>query len=67
MPKMKMRMKKFGRMNLIFEFSISKLGYMTIFMKILQKKFDPFFKTLLTKRDKNEDANKNIWENEFDL
>ena len=60
-------MKKFGRMNLIFEFSISKLGYMTIFMKILQKKFDPFFKTLLTKRDKNEDANKNIWENEFDL
>ena len=25
-------MKKFRRMNLIFEFSISKLGYMTIFM-----------------------------------
>ena len=67
MPKMKMQMKKFERMNLIFEFSISKLGYVTIFMKILQKKFDPFFKTLLTKRDKNEDANKNIWENEFDL
>ena len=35
--KMKMRMKKFRRMNLIFEFSISKLGYMTIFMKICGK------------------------------
>ena len=32
MPKTKMAMKKFRRMNLIFEFSISKLGYMTIFM-----------------------------------
>ena len=33
-PKMKMKMKKFGKMNLIFEFSISKLGYMEIVMKI---------------------------------
>ena len=34
MPKMKMRMKKFGKMNLVFLFLISKLGYMTIYMKI---------------------------------
>ena len=34
MPKMKMNMKNFGRMNLIFEFSISKLGYIAIFKKI---------------------------------
>ena len=34
MQKMKMRMKKFGKMNLNFEYCISKLGYVTIFMKI---------------------------------
>ena len=32
-----------AKKNLIFEFSISKLGYMGIFMKIREKKFDPFF------------------------
>ena len=32
MIKMKMKKKKFGRIDLIFEFS--ELGYMTIFMKI---------------------------------
>ena len=37
-PKMKMKMKKFGRMNLILEFSISKLGYMAVFIKISEKK-----------------------------
>ena len=31
---MKMKIKKFGTKKLIFEFSISKLGYMAIFMKI---------------------------------
>ena len=35
---MKIKMKKFGKMNSIFEFSISKLGYMAIFMKICAKK-----------------------------
>ena len=34
MPKMKMKIKKFGRMNLIFGVSISKLVYTTIFTKI---------------------------------
>ena len=34
---MKMKMKKFGKISLIFEFSIS-LGYVEIFMKILGKK-----------------------------
>ena len=43
MPKTKMRMKKFGRMNLILEFSISKLGYMTIFMKIGEGKKLTYF------------------------
>ena len=30
-------MKKLGEISLIFEFSISKLGYMDIFMEILEK------------------------------
>ena len=34
MQKIKMRMKKFGKMKLIFEFFISKVGYMTIYMKV---------------------------------
>ena len=34
MPKMKMKIKKIGRMNLIFGVSISKLVYMTIFTNI---------------------------------
>ena len=36
---MKMRMKKFGKMSSIFEFSISKLGYMKLFIKIWENKF----------------------------
>ena len=52
-----MRIKKFGRINLSFEFSISNVGYMTIFMKIEKKKFDPFFETFFTNRGKNEDIN----------
>ena len=35
--KTKMRMKKFRKMKLNFEFSMSKLGYATIFMKILEE------------------------------
>ena len=31
---MKMQMKKFGKISSIFEFSISKLGYVADFMKI---------------------------------
>ena len=34
MPKTKMRMKKIGKMNFIFEFFISKIGFMIIYMKI---------------------------------
>ena len=33
-PKTEIRMKKFGKMNCIFEFFISKVGFMTIYMKI---------------------------------
>ena len=40
-PKLKIRIKIFGRMNLISEFFISKLGYMTIFMKIWEEKIWP--------------------------
>ena len=36
-------MKKFKKMNLIFGFSISKLSYMAIFMKICGKKFLTLF------------------------
>ena len=32
-------MKTFVKMNLIFEFSISKLGDVAVFMKISEKKF----------------------------
>ena len=49
MPKIKMMMKKFGRV--IFELSISKLGklgYMEIFMKNY-----PLFKRFLTNQGKN--------------
>ena len=45
-------MKKFGKINLVFEFSISKLGYMAIFMKICVKKIDPFCRTFLTNQGK---------------
>ena len=35
---MKMRLKKYGKMRSIFEFSISKLGCIEIFIKISKKK-----------------------------
>ena len=40
---MKMKMKKFGKMRLIFEFSKSKLGYMELSKKIYEKMFQPIF------------------------
>ena len=36
---MKLKMKKIGKMIYVFEFSTSKLGYMTIFIKICVKNF----------------------------
>ena len=53
-------MKKIEKMSLIFEFSISKLGYTEIF-------FDPFFRILLTSQGKNEDEHEKIWENESSI
>ena len=35
---MKMKLKKYGKLSPIVEFSISKLGFMAIFMKIRRKK-----------------------------
>ena len=53
-------MKKCGKISSIFEFSISKLGHMGIFIKICAKKFfDPFYRTFLTNQGKNKnDENK---------
>ena len=45
--KIKMKMKKFGKISSIFGFSISKLGYMELFIKIWEKSF--FLKFLLEK------------------
>ena len=43
-------------MSSIFEFSILKLGYTEIFMKFCRKEnFNPYFRTFLTSRGKNED------------
>ena len=54
---MKMKMKINGNMSSILEFAISKLGYVPVFVKALEKTFDPFLKTFLTNRSKNEDEN----------
>ena len=35
------KMKKHGKMSLVFEISISKLGYVAVFMKICKKNFRP--------------------------
>ena len=57
-------MKKSQKMSLIFELSISKLGYTVLFMKICGKTFDPFFRTFLTGSGKNEDEDEKTWKNE---
>ena len=62
-----MKMKKHEKMSSIFEFSISKLGYVAVFLKILEKSFDPFFKTFLTNRGIKEDEGEEIWENDFNF
>ena len=45
---MKMNVKKFGKTSSIFEFSISKLGYMELFIKIWEK---IFFSKFLPEKD----------------
>ena len=60
---MKIKMKKIGKISSGFGFSISKLGYVAIFMKIWEKnslthflrRFLPFLKTFFTNPGKNED------------
>ena len=42
MPEMKMKIKSFAKMTLVFEFFISKLDYMEIFMEIKEKKLTHF-------------------------
>ena len=41
--KIKIKMKKYGKMSSIFEFSISKLRYIGIFKKVWEKTFWPIF------------------------
>ena len=66
--KMKMKMKNFGKMSLIYEFSISNyVGYTEIFMRIWEKNLDSFLKTFLTNRGKNEDEDEKIWENDLNF
>ena len=64
MSKMRMKMKKSGRMNLIFKFSKPKLGYMAIFIKFWEKKIDPLLKTFLTNQSKNKNEDEKLWKNE---
>ena len=45
---MKIKMKKCGKMSLIFEFSVSKLGHTELFMKIWEKSF---FSKFLPEKD----------------
>ena len=47
---MKMKMKKFGKMSSVFEFSISKLGSMELFIKIWENLF--FSKFLPKEKDR---------------
>ena len=54
-------------MSLIFEFSILKLGYTDIFMKICAEKFWPIFRTFLTSQGKNKDENEKTWKNKFNF
>ena len=77
---MNMKMKKLGKISSIFEFSISKLGYMDIFMKIWEKMkwkssltISLFNFDYLSDEDrkkvntKNEDEYEKICKNEFDF
>ena len=65
--KMKTKMEKFGKINSIFEFSIWKVGYLKLFLKICGKKIWPIFRTFLTNRGKNEVEDKKMWENQFEV
>ena len=58
--KMKLKMKKYGKMSLIFESSILKLGYEAVFLEIWEKNFDSFLKTMLINQEKNEDEDEEI-------
>ena len=52
--KMKVKMKLYGKISSILEFTTSKLVYVPVFMKVWEKTFDPLFKTFW-KKIKNED------------
>ena len=61
-------MKKIGKMSSIFEFPISKLGYMEIFITISLSNFDYFPHEDGKKIDaKNEDEDEKFWTNKFDI
>ena len=61
--KMKIKMKKYGKIIPIFEFFISKSD----FIKICEKKIDLFYTTFLTNREKNENNDEKMRKNESDF
>ena len=65
--KMKMKMKKCGKMSPIFEFSISKKVMWQFSWESYGKFFDLLLKTFLTNQGKNEDEEEKNWKNEFDF
>ena len=66
--KRKMKMKKFEKMISIFEFSISKVCYVAIFMKICAKKIlTDFVRHFWLIKAKMKMKLKKIWENELGI
>ena len=63
--KIKMKIKKSGKVSSIFKLSISKIGYIANFMKICIKIFDQLFMTYLTNWGSNKYEDEKIWENTF--
>ena len=61
--KMKIKMKKYGKIIPIFEFFISKSD----FIKNCKKKIDLFYTTFLTNREKNENNDEKMRKNESDF
>ena len=55
-----MKMKKIGKMSPVYEFAISKLGDVAIFMKVCAKFLTHFVGHFFINRGKNEDEDEKI-------
>ena len=60
-------MKKIAKMSLSFEFSVPKLGYIEILMKVWEKDFWFIFYSFLTNWGKWKDEDENIFLNGLDF